>query len=254
MGRDFGEVRVHTGARAADSARAVGALAYTVGSDIVFAPGRHAPGTPEGRQLLAHELAHVVQQDEAGTRRLARKPASEAQAYGPACTTRTPDPCQMARCSKGDVRTALGDLDRGLDYVSRAAAAARASPLAEATVRALDWYFNDHGEITAREVASRLDCIGKCLVDTSVNDRFGCHPDYGKTFAYVCVGETPICSQVFVNVCFTDKHFKRDTPERARTAVHECAHRVGMSLGSRASPMSTTTGRASASSTPPSRS
>jgi hypothetical protein len=231
FGRDFGVVRVHAGAHAADSAHAVGALAYTVGSDIVFAQGRHSPGTPEGRKLLAHELAHVVQQDEAGTRRLARKPASEAKAYGPACTTRLPDPCQMERCSKGDIRTVLGDLDRGLDYASRAAVAARASPLAESTVRALDWYFNDHSEITAREVASRLDCIGECLLETSLNSRFGCHPDYANAFAYVCVDETPICSQVFVNVCFTDMHFRSDAPKRARTAVHECAHRVGMSLG-----------------------
>ena len=47
------------------SARAVNALAYTVGRDIVFAPGRYAPRANEGRRLLAHELAHVVQQPNA---------------------------------------------------------------------------------------------------------------------------------------------------------------------------------------------
>ena len=64
--RDFSAVRVHTDARAADSARAVGAVAYTVGRDIVFSDGAYAPGTGGGRQLLAHELAHVVQQGPAG--------------------------------------------------------------------------------------------------------------------------------------------------------------------------------------------
>jgi Domain of unknown function (DUF4157) len=59
---DFSRVRVHTGARAAESARAVNALAYTVGSDIVFAGGRYAPSTTSGQRLLAHELAHVIQQ------------------------------------------------------------------------------------------------------------------------------------------------------------------------------------------------
>jgi hypothetical protein len=62
FGADFSGVRVHDDARAAESARAVDAHAYTVGSDIVFAPGRYAPGTAGGDRLLAHELAHVVQQ------------------------------------------------------------------------------------------------------------------------------------------------------------------------------------------------
>jgi hypothetical protein len=56
-------VRVHTDARAAESAHAVDAQAYTVGQHIAFAAGRHAPATAEGRLLLAHELTHVLQQN-----------------------------------------------------------------------------------------------------------------------------------------------------------------------------------------------
>jgi hypothetical protein len=63
FGRSFSAVRVHTDDRSAASTRAVNALAYTVGSHIVFAPGQYAPERPEGRKLIAHELAHVVQQD-----------------------------------------------------------------------------------------------------------------------------------------------------------------------------------------------
>jgi hypothetical protein len=62
LGFDFSQVRVHTDSIAAESARAVHALAYTVGQDIVFGAGRYAPATVEGQRLLAHELAHVVQQ------------------------------------------------------------------------------------------------------------------------------------------------------------------------------------------------
>jgi hypothetical protein len=61
-GYDFSEVRVHTDAKAEASARSIGALAYTVGNDIVFDHGRYSPGTTDGRRLLAHELTHVVQQ------------------------------------------------------------------------------------------------------------------------------------------------------------------------------------------------
>ena len=59
---DFSQVRVHTDATAAESARAINARAYTVGSDVAFAANEFAPGTQEGRELLAHELAHTVQQ------------------------------------------------------------------------------------------------------------------------------------------------------------------------------------------------
>ena len=61
LGADLGGVRVHDDAMAAHSARAVGAVAYTVGPHVVFDAGRHAPSRPEGLRLLAHELTHVVQ-------------------------------------------------------------------------------------------------------------------------------------------------------------------------------------------------
>ena len=62
FGHDFGDVRIHTGVAAAESARSIGAIAYTVGSDIVFGAGRYAPDTSEGRWLLSHELTHTIQQ------------------------------------------------------------------------------------------------------------------------------------------------------------------------------------------------
>jgi hypothetical protein len=65
FGHDFGRVRVHTDGRAAESARAVGAVAYAVGSHVVFDQGQFDPSTPPGRHLLAHELAHVSRQPDA---------------------------------------------------------------------------------------------------------------------------------------------------------------------------------------------
>jgi peptidoglycan hydrolase-like protein with peptidoglycan-binding domain len=64
---DFSHVRVHTDARAAESARAVNALAYTVGRDVVFGPNQYAPNTWSGRRLLAHELVHTIQQNSGGS-------------------------------------------------------------------------------------------------------------------------------------------------------------------------------------------
>jgi hypothetical protein len=73
LGRDFSDVRVHTDSGAAESTRAVNALAYTVGRDIVFGGGQYRPGTASGDRLLAHELAHVVQQGSASHAVVARQ-------------------------------------------------------------------------------------------------------------------------------------------------------------------------------------
>jgi hypothetical protein len=58
FGADFSDVRVHVG----HEASSIGALAFTHGSNIYFAPGLYNPATPQGQQLLGHELTHVVQQ------------------------------------------------------------------------------------------------------------------------------------------------------------------------------------------------
>lgn len=62
FGRDFSQIRIHADPKAAESARAVNAQAYTTGQDIVFGTGHYAPVTNDGQQLIAHELVHVLQQ------------------------------------------------------------------------------------------------------------------------------------------------------------------------------------------------
>src|SRR5258705_9573300 len=69
FGHDFSKVRVHSDGAAEQSAREINAHAYTIGHSIVFGAGRFAPGTYEGRRLIAHELAHVVQQSDSGKAR-----------------------------------------------------------------------------------------------------------------------------------------------------------------------------------------
>lgn len=64
---DFSQVRIHSDAGAGEAAERQDARAYTVGQQIVFAPGRYAPHTRPGKELLAHELAHVVQQRKPST-------------------------------------------------------------------------------------------------------------------------------------------------------------------------------------------
>jgi hypothetical protein len=67
LGHDFSRVRVHADASAAAANRAVNSSAFTVGHDVVFGDGQYRPHTAHGQRLLAHELAHVVQQARGGT-------------------------------------------------------------------------------------------------------------------------------------------------------------------------------------------
>jgi hypothetical protein len=70
FGADLGGVRIATGAEAARAARAIDARAFTVGRDIVFGEGEYSPGTARGRHLMAHELAHTLQQSPGRVRRV----------------------------------------------------------------------------------------------------------------------------------------------------------------------------------------
>ena len=82
FGHDFSRVRVHADASAAEAAQAMHARAYTVGQDIVFGAGQYAPSTRKGRELLAHELVHTIQQTSSlgvSTAQLDNQPSSSEE-------------------------------------------------------------------------------------------------------------------------------------------------------------------------------
>ena len=83
LGRDLGDVRIHTDGHASDSAAAINARAYTRGRHIVFRQGAFSPSTNEGRARLAHELTHVTQQDASDSSMIQRAPAQAGSAYAP---------------------------------------------------------------------------------------------------------------------------------------------------------------------------
>jgi hypothetical protein len=115
---DFTGVRVHTDGKAAESALALNASAFTVGKDIFFAPGRYAPDTSAGRKLLAHELTHVVQQREGSPDMQACSVAPardsaewEAHAVAAAVADGRPIPGPITARTSGTVqRSILGDI------------------------------------------------------------------------------------------------------------------------------------------------
>jgi hypothetical protein len=123
FGHSFANVRVHSDAHAAESARAMGAAAYTVGPHIVFGAGQYAPTRAPGAFLLAHELAHTLQQSKvAGFIQRRRVPPGSALT-----TTVTPGATDLAAHQAGllrILRRAWDSLTPGEKTTVRTAAAA----------------------------------------------------------------------------------------------------------------------------------
>jgi hypothetical protein len=101
FGHDFKRVHVHSDSRAAESARAVGALAYTVGQDIVFGAGRYEPASQEGRRLLAHELVHTIQNGDA-------RPPSNIMVSGAASASEREADAAADAVIRGDLSPTVG--------------------------------------------------------------------------------------------------------------------------------------------------
>ena len=127
-GHDFSRVRVHADQQASETARAMDAAAYTVGSQIAFAGGRYQPGTAAGRRLLAHELAHVAQQRNAsvpGSHLEVGKPSDAAERAADAAaqhalvhpTMRTVDAIDApATVRRSTAESWAGTFDNDLQY------------------------------------------------------------------------------------------------------------------------------------------
>jgi Domain of unknown function (DUF4157) len=121
LGDPLTDVRIHTDTGAGTLARAIDANAFATGSDVFFAPGRYRPGTADGDRLLAHELAHVVQQRGAPTSGVARMTepgdahereadalAASALARQPAAPARAPGEALVARDFIDDIKSWWG--------------------------------------------------------------------------------------------------------------------------------------------------
>ncbi len=149
FGRDFSQVRIHDGAGAGEASLAVGAHAFTVGSHIAFAPDKYRPDTEDGRRLLAHELAHTVQQDGSAAEALQRTTFPE-------CT-----PEQVTNMVKPATDQAVADL---ADVIT----ALGVRPLTDLTAGALFLAFRNDDVATADAVKGTLDKIRNGLSTDAV--------------------------------------------------------------------------------------
>jgi hypothetical protein len=244
--RDFGDVRVHTGAHAAASAQSFNALAYTRGRDIVFGEAQYAPGTSAGRRLIAHELAHVVQQNQSaplgGNAVDSLRPSTSP---GEQPVQRLVRRSLLNGCGAGQNpfaadRRASTLLTNAIDRIDTASAERAADPadpdvvaIGNAMRRAfrLNPANDDNWNLPAPRfglplIRRRLE-IARDYID-SVVFTYNCCPVGGvcpatcgtctaTEEAFVCRGETST-----ITLCPT--FFTRGTNQRGRTLAHEVLH------------------------------
>ncbi len=166
FGYDFGRVRVHANKRAAESARSVDALAYTVGSDVVFGAGQYETETHAGKRLIAHELTHVVQQGRIGTR------------SGPIVQRYSHQDCE-----ERDLRAHIWPADRiARQMVEKAIRVLSASPVNPAVTPLLSKHFMS----STPSISTILAVFRKIKKDFDGDDyQYECEDDCEEENAYV---------------------------------------------------------------------
>jgi hypothetical protein len=230
FGQDFAGVRVHADATAADSAQALNARAYTVGRDVVFAHGQYQPATTRGRQLIAHELAHVVQQSGAGAPRVQAKVVDDDEHL----------PCRGDETK--NAATLSAQEEKAAVMADNAARELRARPREE-TVRHLIWkkFRLDYNDPVNRckfipEIADRFERIArdirkvgiKYLCDRTSEPSADCSGHWAVTRAHWPSGAHRI------DLC---ANFWRDKDDQPLTLLHEWAHYVFWTRGLRDDPL-----------------
>jgi uncharacterized protein DUF4157 len=200
---DFSNVRVHSDPKAAESAKSVNALAYTVGSDVVLGEGQHAQHTDSGRKLLAHELTHVVQQSGG----LGRK---------------TLQRWTINKCNQAQSVYVEDAFAKSFDTLSKAARQLEQKPTTDNVKAALWLAFRSDSDATAQLVSNRISTLrdkitsasvtctddtkyDECKTDTGFHSRGPA--DYGMIY---------LCMPAFSNATAI---------EQSNTLTHEAAHK-----------------------------
>jgi hypothetical protein len=229
FGYDFGQVRIHTQPNISNLSRALGARAFTVGSDIGFGSGQFSPGTTNGKKLIAHELAHVVQQG-SGTSN-----ASQAQRSGqsPATIQRFSDAdCKTKGC-KGKCGDLGGDFKRAKAYIDVAIEAMKQKDLSAQTRTAMQWLFYLEDDSQNTYILKVLEVMREALDRADSTTDIKCEPNCDSAFTETPKNITPgILQQCTADIPCTihlcDPYFWFGSPERATTLLHESGHLAGL--------------------------
>jgi hypothetical protein len=250
FGYDFSRVRVHTDARAAKSAEAVNAQAYAVGSNIVLGANQSGTGNSSNQRVLAHELAHVVQQDgrsaggslkvapandsaEGAADRAADEALSGGRVSNP---TKASGRLQRLGANPACTPTQAKDLHQAVfnanSWVGKALKALAATPLAPKTLTALQHNFGaagtaaNAGTIAANLRAGQSDMTSDPISCTNAATDASCSAAGGAH-----CGDTPTAGGHAFNICTDVTLATNDANFRAGCVLHEAMHASNATMG-----------------------
>jgi len=231
---DFSSVRLHLDRQAADSAQAVHALAYTVGSRVVFGSGQYAPTSVAGRHLLAHELAHVVQNEQGGVgvrghsnQLLQRQtpPLSSPAAPAPAPAAGNaiaPNPYTWQGCDPNNAGTLSSELSDATDWVRQAITDLQSTERPAGTNGALGRYLSAAPAHVTNTILPKLRTI---LRDLSLGaSNFRCQTEQQ------CLARFPGGANAFSGhpITLCPGYFANSKLDRVTTLTHEAGHNAGL--------------------------
>jgi uncharacterized protein DUF4157 len=228
FGHDFSQVQVHADTKAADSARALDALAYTVGPHVVFGAKQFVPHTTEGRRLLAHELTHVVQQrsqKNSDRKVVMRQPRPRVEAKFAGCTG----------AQENQIEAAAQDARAAINAAAAVIGNAYGRPdrLTQAHRQLLLDHFHTTSHDDLRAILGNYTSIKRAF---EAGLKFRCETTCKKDVSQaVCVGGYAVATKLFggfgpIHVCFDQSPGGCDFASSAahdNTAllIHEAAHR-----------------------------
>ena len=199
---DFRDVRLHSDAKAAESARAVNALAYTVGSNVVLGAGQHSPHTDAGRRLLAHELTHVVQQSGGLGRKVLQR-------------------WTINSCTQSQTVYVEDAFAKSFDSLSKATRRLEQKPTTDRVKQALWLAFRNDSEPTAETLRARINVLKEKITSASVTCHDKKDPSCATDSAYHSRGKEDYGEIYLCMPAFSDQ----GPVEQANTLTHEAAHK-----------------------------
>ena len=219
FGHDFSRIRVHTDAKAAESAKSINARAYTVGHQIVFGAKWYAPATDEGAKLLAHELTHVMQQSGGANKAKLRRDVEVKADPGATCSLEQHRHIEPAAYKANEwLAITLGAINSHLSGAK--------TPGAQAAQAALTKHFHSTDTAVVTYVRDRLQTIQSDLFGRR-NFRVNCPPASDrqcgtKHGSEEFVAVVPSDNPNEINLC--QQFFERGVDDCASTIIHEFGH------------------------------
>ncbi|HEX5085212.1 MAG TPA: DUF4157 domain-containing protein [Blastocatellia bacterium] len=256
FGHDFSDVRVHNSGTAAALAQSVNARAFTVGRDIVFDSGQYAPHTDEGRRLLAHELAHTIQQSGASHVTPNKKDATKSVA----AAKPNADPGTNVTVGRGQAGQVglIASQSGGGAQVARQKNPAPAGPqgwagcdqdevnnLNSELAQANDWVKGAIGDLQAKEIPTHTKrALSRYLTADDAKVKSVILPNLKAILADLAIGSANFrcqtkqqCNALFPNganaysgnpITLCPGYFEKGELDRVTTLVHESGHNAGL--------------------------